>query len=59
VWVIWVDVAAVVIGLGFLALVALKLYGKIKHFGGVIKQTNSQISALTDELSQAQASRTK
>lgn len=56
-WVIWVDVAAVVLGLAALTLVALNLYRRIKHATGTIKDANGRISELTAALEQAQASK--
>lgn len=50
VWVIWVDVAAAVLGLAILGLVALSLYRKIKHFGKTIGGASSTISDLTAQL---------
>ena len=53
-WVLWVDVAAAAAGLALLALVALSLYRRIKHFTAVLKQANSTLTSLTDELETAQ-----
>ena len=49
-WVIWIDVAAVVIGIGLLALVALRLYRQTKRVSKTIKDASRSIGELTDQL---------
>lgn len=49
-WVIWVDVAAVVIGIAILAVIALRLWRRIKRVNATISEANATISELTSTL---------
>ena len=49
-WVIWVDVAAVVIGIGSLTTIGLRLYRRIKKVNATIGEANATIGELTSAL---------
>lgn len=49
-WVIWVDIAAAVLGLAVTSLVALTLYRRIKQVGRTISEASATIGELTATL---------
>lgn len=55
---IWVDIAAVIIGISLLALVALRLYRQTKRVSRTIKDANQTISELTADLEVSQRAKT-
>lgn len=49
-WVIWVDIAAAVIGVCVISLVAFKLYRRVKQVGRTISEASATIGELTATL---------